>query len=55
MKGFGIGAYIEIKKITSDQIARWSFETLFLPFGISKIISVDTDVFFSGMFRKTFQ
>ena len=51
---FGIGAAIGIKEITSDQAARWSFGNFFVPFGIPKIIVVDSDGLFPGMFKKTF-
>ena len=44
-----------LKGIISDQIARWDFGNLFVLFGIPKIIAVDSDGFFSGMFNKTFQ
>ena len=52
---FGIGAAIGIKEITSDQAARWSFGNFFVPFGIPKIIVVDSDGLFPGMFKQNFQ
>ena len=55
MTGFEIGAAIGLKKITSDQSARWDFRSFYIPFGIPKIIVVDTDGLFSGMFKMTFQ
>ena len=55
MTGFGIGADIGSKEITSDQTARWACGNLFVPFGIPKIIVVGTDGFFYGIFKKTFQ
>ena len=55
MTGFGIGASIELKKITSDQSIRWNFGNFFVTFGLPKIIVVDADGIFAGMFKKTFQ
>ena len=44
-----------MKENTPDQAARWDFENFFVPFGLPKIIVVDADGFFSGIFKKTFQ
>ena len=48
MTGFGIGAAIVLKEITSDQAAQWAFGNLFFPFGIPKMIVVDADGNFLG-------
>ena len=50
-----LGAAIRLKEITSYQAARWDFGNFFVPFGIPKIIVVDADGIFDGMFKKTFQ
>ena len=55
MTGFGIGKSIVLNKITSYQVSRWSFENLFVPFGIPKMIVVDSDGFFDGIFKNNFQ
>ena len=55
MTGFGIAADTRMKECISDQAARWAFGNLFVPFGVPKIIVVDADGIFSGIFRKTFQ
>ena len=55
MTGFGIGVANGMKKITSDQAAKWAFENSFVPFGLPKIIVVDADGLFSVIFKKTFQ
>ena len=47
MKGFGIGASSVMKKITSDQVARWDFGNFFVTFGLPKIIVVNADGLFS--------
>ena len=44
-----------MKEITSDQAARWAFGNFFVLFGLPKIIVVDSDGIFAGMFKKTFQ
>ena len=44
-----------MKKIKSYQVAIWDFGNFFVPFGIPKIIVVDADGIFAGMFKKTFQ
>ena len=49
MIGFGLGAAIGLKEITSDQ------DVLFVPFRIPKVIVVDADEIFSGMISRTFQ
>ena len=55
MKGFGIGAVIGLKEITSYQAVRWDFGNFFIPFGFPRMIVVDADVFVSGMIRNTLQ
>ena len=55
MAGFGIGSATEMKKITPDQEERWYFGSLLVPFGLQKMIVVDTDGLFTGTFKKTFQ
>ena len=52
---FGLGAASGLKEIISDQVARWDFGNLFVPFGTPKIIGIDADGLFSGMFKKNFQ
>ena len=54
MTRFELGAAIRLKEITSYQAARWDFGNFFVPFGIPKIIVVDADGIFDGMFKKTF-
>ena len=53
--GFGLGEATGIKEITAYQPARWDFGNFFVPFGFSKMIVVDADGLFSGMFKNTFQ
>ena len=48
MIGFGIGEYIGLKEITSDQAVGWAFGDLFVPFGLPKMIVVDADEIFLG-------
>ena len=55
MTVFDIGAATKLSENTLDQVAWWDFENFFVPFGIPKIISVDADVIFVGIFKKTFQ
>ena len=55
MTVFGIGSATGLKEITSDQAARWYFGNFFVPFGIPKIILVDADGIYSGMFKNNFQ
>ena len=53
--GFGIGSAIGLKEITSDQAAKWAFGNFFVPFGLLKMIVVDADGLFDGMFKNTFK
>ena len=55
MTGFWLGSASGLKEIISDQVAHWSFGNVFVPSGITKIIVVDTDGGFPGLFKKTFQ
>ena len=55
MEKLRLGASIGLKGNTSNQAARWAFGNFFVPFGIPKIIVVDADGIFAGMFKKTFQ
>ena len=55
MTGFALGEAIGRKEITSDQASLWDFGNFFVPFGLPKMIVVDEDGFFSGMFKKSFQ
>ena len=55
MKGFGLGAVIGLKETTSYQVAQWTFGKFLVPLGIPKIIVVDADGLFPGMFKKNFQ
>ena len=52
---FCIGAASGPKEIISDQVIRWDFGEFFVPFELPKMIVVDTDGLFAGIFRKTFQ
>ena len=47
MTGFGIGASKGLKEITSDQAAQWAFGNFFVPFGLPKMIVLDSDGLFS--------
>ena len=49
------GGSIGLKEITLDQAARLVFGHFFVPFGLQKMIVVDVDGLFAGMFRKNFQ
>ena len=42
-----------MKEITSDQATQWAFGNLFVPFGLRKMIVVDADELFDGMFKDT--
>ena len=55
MTVFGLGSASGLKKITSDQVVRWDFGNFFVPFGLPKIMVVNADGVFAGMFKKTFQ
>ena len=52
---FGIVSANGLKETTPDQAAQWDFVNSFVPFGIPKIIVVDADGIFNGMFKKTSQ
>ena len=54
MTGFWLGLAIWLKEIISYQAAQWSFVNFFVPFGLPKMIVVDADGFFAGMFRNVF-
>ena len=55
MTGFGIVVFIIMREITSYKVALWYFGNIFIPFGIPKMIVVDKNVSFSGVFKKTSQ
>ena len=55
MTVFGLGAATGLKYITEDQVAQWYFGNLFVPFGIEKMVAVDADGYFAGIFRDTLQ
>ena len=55
MTGFGLGAASGLKEISPDQFSQWDFGNFFVPFGLPKIIVMDVDGLFAGMFKKTFQ
>ena len=55
MKVFGLGSTSGLKQITSDQVALWGFGNFVVPFGLPKMIVVDADELFSGMFKKNYQ
>ena len=48
---FGLGDSTILKEITPYQAAQWDFGNFFVPFGIPKMIVVDADEMFSGMFE----
>ena len=52
MTVFGICVDSGINKITSDQVARWSFGNLFVPFRLPKMIVVEADGLFAGMLNQ---
>ena len=41
--------------MTSDQAAKWDLGSFFVPFGLPKMIVVDSDGRFDRMIMKTFQ
>ena len=51
--GSGISADTGMKEITSDQATQWAFGNFFVPFGLRKMIVVDADELFDGMFKDT--
>ena len=55
MAVFILGSASGLKKITSDQVAKWALGNFFVPFGIPKMITTDADGNFSGMFKKNSQ
>ena len=55
MTVFGLGAATGMKEITSEQVARWTFENFFVTFRLPKMIVVDVDGPFAGMLNKHFQ
>ena len=55
MTGFWISAATGMKNITSDQAEQLDFGSFFVPFGLPKMIVVDVDGIFDGMFKKSFQ
>ena len=55
MTGFGMGKDSVPKEIILEQFTGLAFGYFFVSFGIPKIIVVDADRLFSGMFNKTFQ
>ena len=55
MTEFGIVSATGMKEITPDQAVQWAFGNFFAPFGISKIIVVNADGLFSGIYRNIFQ
>ena len=55
MTGFGVVEASGLKETTAEQVSQWNFGNFFFPFGIPKMIVVDADEHFSGMFNSTFQ
>ena len=55
MTEFSLVAAIGLKEITSYHVTWWSFGNFFFPFGLTKMIIVDADGLFDGMFKKNFQ
>ena len=43
------------KDSTSEQVMRWAFIVIFVPYGLSKIIIVDADGVFSGVLKSYFK
>ena len=54
MTVFGIVSDSVLKDIKLYQVACWDFGNFFVLFGIPKMIIVDADGLFSGIFKKTF-
>ena len=46
MTVFGLGSDMGLKQIKSCQVALWYLRKLFVPFGLPKMIVVDTDELF---------
>ena len=46
MKGFWLEEASGLKEITSDQVSRWDFGNVCVPFGIPKMIVVGADELF---------
>ena len=55
MIGFGIWEASGTKEIRSENVAQWEFGNLLVPFGPPKMILVDADGNFTGMFKINFQ
>ena len=53
--GFGLVSASVMKEITSKQVIQWAFVTLFSPFGLPRMIVVDSDGIFSWVFKKPSQ
>ena len=41
--------------MTSEQVAQWDFGNFFVPFGLPKIIFVDTDELFNDIFKMAYE
>ena len=50
-KGVWLGSSSELKDIKSDQVAIRDFGNFIVPFGIPKMIFVDADEMFAGIFK----
>ena len=55
MTWFGLGPSSGLNEIISNQVKQWDFGNFLVPFGVIKIIVVDSDGLFAGMSKKTFQ
>ena len=54
MSEFWLGESIGLKEISSDQVTQWAFENFSVPFGLPKMIVVDANGHFAGIFKRTF-
>ena len=55
MTRFRLGEFSGLKEITSEQVAKWAFVKLFVPFGLPKMIFMDADGIFLGFPIKRFR
>ena len=44
-----------MEEVRHPQTPRWAFGSFFVPFWLPKLIAVDADGIFAGMYKKTFQ
>ena len=55
MTGFAAATFLRGPAIDSQDVAMASFAAFFIPFGIPRLIIVDDDGLFNGVFQATFQ